>query len=360
MVSYDERSAMLWDVVLGDASWSEIVQAISANTAGSAVFFMQGLPGRYFEYWCHNFDDGSRGGTGKPSDLLDPELNSLAIPMNRAPTAFAYDRRDLISDEAYRRDPSMAYLRQRGVFHGMLSKLEGSPSALGGIWIGFSEHRGDDCLAVAEEFKAWLWPLQRALRARSVVRDASECVMCFSDALSNLKVAAVVVDRELQIKKSNSEADRIFSAEDGVICRFGRLVLNSSSRQHELYHRLQCLWLSPGSASSEPVRAARPSGLPDYALDVIPARGGGVFATVIISDPVATHALPDIQRITQRFDLTASEARVARLVPLALSKAQIAQQLGLSENTVKFHLSSVRAKIGAKNMVELALVIQRA
>lgn len=50
--------------------------------------------------------------------------------------------------------------------------------------------------------------------------------------------------------------------------------------------------------------------------------------------------------------LTPREREVLQLLARGLANKQIAAQLGLSENTVKFHISSVYAKLGAGNRAE--------
>lgn len=58
--------------------------------------------------------------------------------------------------------------------------------------------------------------------------------------------------------------------------------------------------------------------------------------------------------------LTPRELEVAEAVAQGLANAQIARKLGLSEATVKAHLTHVFEKIGSKNRVELALVVRDA
>jgi DNA-binding NarL/FixJ family response regulator len=53
--------------------------------------------------------------------------------------------------------------------------------------------------------------------------------------------------------------------------------------------------------------------------------------------------------------LTPREELVAHLAAEGLSNREIAQRLGLSEKTVKAHLSSVFAKLGVRRRVELVL-----
>jgi DNA-binding NarL/FixJ family response regulator len=47
-----------------------------------------------------------------------------------------------------------------------------------------------------------------------------------------------------------------------------------------------------------------------------------------------------------------------RLVATGLGNREIAQQLGVSESTVKVHVHNARRKLGAKSRVELALFAQ--
>jgi DNA-binding CsgD family transcriptional regulator len=168
-----------------------------------------------------------------------------------------------------------------------------------------------------------------------------------------------VVDTDLRILDTNAEAERIAQADDGIGTRRGRLTIVSGRAQRALDRRLRTLWQSPAAGDAEALSVARPSGLPDYRLDVVPARGRG-FATILISDPVSPGRAPDPNRLASRLGLTAAEARVAGLAPLALTKAEIADRLGLSENTVRSHLRSARSKLGARNMVELALIVRTA
>ena len=54
--------------------------------------------------------------------------------------------------------------------------------------------------------------------------------------------------------------------------------------------------------------------------------------------------------------LTAREAEVLRLVALGKGNKEVAAQLNLSEHTVKFHVSSVLAKLGARSRTEAVTI----
>jgi DNA-binding NarL/FixJ family response regulator len=54
--------------------------------------------------------------------------------------------------------------------------------------------------------------------------------------------------------------------------------------------------------------------------------------------------------------LTAREGEVLRLVAFGQGNKEIAAQLNISEHTVKFHVSSVLAKLGARSRTEAVTI----
>lgn len=74
--------------------------------------------------------------------------------------------------------------------------------------------------------------------------------------------------------------------------------------------------------------------------------------------PEATKALIEStrQRPEVGFDLTQREQEVLSLLVAGLSNREMAGQLSLSMATVKFHLTNIFSKLGAKNRVEAATI----
>ena len=355
-MSAHSEAALLWDAVLGDTAWTDVLRAISATTSGSATCLLQARSDLSFDFWFHEFDPGEPDLLG---GLMDPARNPIAAAMHRAPVGVPFDRRQAVSDAIYDSEPPFDYFRRQDIFHGIICKLAGASTTEAAFWVGMPKDSGDECARIAPRFSAWAPLLQRALRARTLLDYAAETEKIYSDALGERAVGVVTVDLDLRIRSCNARAEQILAAEDGIGRRRGVLVVASPGAQRRLRGEAHLLGQARPNRDSAPIRVPRPSGRPDYSVEVLPARRAGVAATLLITDP-AERALPDAERLIQRFGFTNGEARAARLATLALSKAQIADRLGLSENTVKSQLAAARNKIGARNALELVTIIQRA
>ena len=75
-----------------------------------------------------------------------------------------------------------------------------------------------------------------------------------------------------------------------------------------------------------------------------------VSSGVLVFDPAL---IPQAETPDEfREDLTAREAEVLMLLAEGLPNRDIAQRLGISEHTVKFHIRSILAKLGASSRTE--------
>ncbi len=102
------------------------------------------------------------------------------------------------------------------------------------------------------------------------------------------------------------------------------------------------------------IHRALTAGAIGYLLKDTPA--ADLFAAVR-SAAVGRRALPAavalaLAEYTPRIDLTEREVEVLRLVALALSNAEIAERLVLTEATVKTHVSSILRKLGLRDRVQ--------
>ena len=65
------------------------------------------------------------------------------------------------------------------------------------------------------------------------------------------------------------------------------------------------------------------------------------------------------KRLAQRFGLTTAQARVLELLTEGRSNRQVGELLGLTEGTVKIHVSAIMKSMGVNNRSEAALMASR-
>jgi two-component system, NarL family, nitrate/nitrite response regulator NarL len=78
---------------------------------------------------------------------------------------------------------------------------------------------------------------------------------------------------------------------------------------------------------------------------------------VVVDAPLARDALPEPWiDLDEGEDLTLRERKVLTLIASGLSNKKIAQRLGISEHTAKFHVNSILAKLGASTRTEAVVI----
>ena len=80
------------------------------------------------------------------------------------------------------------------------------------------------------------------------------------------------------------------------------------------------------------------------------------YAGLVLLDPDIAEALseriPATSRVTSHEELTARELEVLAMLAEGLPNREIAERLGVSEHTIKFHISSILDKLGAATRTE--------
>jgi NarL family two-component system response regulator YdfI len=103
------------------------------------------------------------------------------------------------------------------------------------------------------------------------------------------------------------------------------------------------------------VRAILPR---DSGADEILSAVQAAYAGLVLLDPEVTHNLtsripaPTGQIATALDDLTPRELEVLRMLAEGLGNREMASRLGISDHTVKFHISSILDKLGASSRTE--------
>ena len=172
-------------------------------------------------------------------------------------------------------------------------------------------------------------------------------------ALDLLAEAVVVVDDEAEILGTNRAADRLLAEADGLGGEGGRFAPRAMHEAQSL--RRAMAEVVGGREEAAVVRVSRPSGRAPFLVTVAAVRQGEAAASGIIlfiHDP-AEPRVPDGAWLGRLYDLTPMEGHVASQLAAGRSLKEIAQERGISVQTVRGHLKQVFAKTGTHRQGEL-------
>jgi DNA-binding CsgD family transcriptional regulator/PAS domain-containing protein len=242
-------------------------------------------------------------------------------------------------------------------------------SAAGSIALAVMKPRGR---AVFDESHTdlldYLLPhIRRAVQISRLLENAASERALAWEVLDRLTIGFFVVDVRGRIKQANRAGERMLG--DGL--RVGRDGL--AAELPGVTRALQDCLASARSPVSEAggvpsaVALPRRNGPPLSAV-ALPARGEGTAAglgvgrgdvLLVVTDPSA-RIEPKAAVLTRVYGLTAAEARVALLLGRGLAPKEVANELGITWNTVRFQLRQVYAKThtsGQSALVRLLVLL---
>jgi len=265
-------------------------------------------------------------------------------------------RPDLLKSELYN-----DLLSPRGLAHMTLMSCECSPEAVSKfpLWRGPKQGLMD---AASTHLLETLVPhVQTALLLRAKVAASEACDLLSETALDAMSIAAILVTGRGEIRHMNRLAASCLQSMDGLGLRQGRLVAADTSENG----RLQ--FLIAGASGEAP----RPESLPGGAMRIMRPLSGASLRVVVMPAPQQirqwannSHALVFLidpssrpkeraALMRQLYALTPAEARVADRLVEGLDVREIAEQLGITLETARFHLKRVLAKTGTRRQAEL-------
>ncbi len=234
---------------------------------------------------------------------------------------------------------------------------------LGSFEIRLRASRAPGCPAFAAREIEVLQGLARPLRIAGRLFERLQADKIerhiYSSAADYMALGVIMLDRSGLIMRTNSQAESILVAQDGLMRQGRRLVLADRGQARQLETALR-----QGEASLIlAVQRAESSGplgflayrvnAPDYV-----AEGDVPAMAVYLSDP-GRKAGPPPQWLMGQFGLTAGEALVAAAVADGCSIAEAATRIGIAANTVRAHLRAIYAKTGVNSQAKLAGLIHK-
>jgi DNA-binding CsgD family transcriptional regulator len=179
-----------------------------------------------------------------------------------------------------------------------------------------------------------------------------------SETLAALGLPALVLNEQGKVLATNSLIDGI---KEFISWRaFDRISLTDRAADQLLRDAIAAIDMASGSVRSFPVRDAGTEAM--MVAHVIPIRlsARDIFvrcAAALVLTPVTLPQAPPVELVQSLFDLTPSEARVARDLAAGETVETIASVQGVSQNTIRAHVRGVLEKTGCNRQVDVVALL---
>jgi DNA-binding CsgD family transcriptional regulator len=256
------------------------------------------------------------------------------------------------------------WARRNGFEDGLFIRLTDAPSATS-LAVATSRRSAPFDTAERVALVHRLVPhLQQALRTQYHLEDLSHRSNDLAGASEAVRHGIVVVARGHRVVYTNSAADRILCADDGLRIRPARIEAGSLRADAQLQHSIdRALASNKADRCGNSFLCVRPSGRRPYIVHVLPL-DETTFASpqpqnramIVIVDP-DREPEPPASLLRRLYGLTRSEAEIALMVLRGQGRNHIADELSLSLATVKTHLHHVFDKTGTHRQAELVRLL---
>lgn len=178
-----------------------------------------------------------------------------------------------------------------------------------------------------------------------------------AEALALVGLPAAVLDRDGRVLAANELMEQMRHVRWLPRDRLGLVDAHANAL---LETALKGLFAPSGQAVQS--FASRISDTDAAVIHIVPTSGqsrdifdGGL--AIVVATPVTAPEAPDVQVIRALFDLSASEARVARSLTSGQTIDQIADSSGVTRETVRSQVKAVMAKTGTTRQAEVAALL---
>jgi DNA-binding CsgD family transcriptional regulator len=206
--------------------------------------------------------------------------------------------------------------------------------------------------------------LNRALRVTLRLKEMEARASALAEMSGRALAAVVLTDAFGRVAEANSLARAILAEGDGLTVRGGVLCAARSDDNAKLM-RLLLEAAGPGvMPMSGVMQVARPSCRRPLALVVSPTRGAASpfgrshAVTIAFADPERAPEA-DADLLARLYGLTAREAAVASLLVQGRSPSQAADELAMSENTVRTHIRRLFDKTRVERLADLVRLLMQ-
>ncbi|TFY84476.1 helix-turn-helix transcriptional regulator [Pseudomonas nabeulensis] len=205
--------------------------------------------------------------------------------------------------------------------------------------------------------------LRRALQLHNLLDRSESLSELYSQAISRLSVATLVLDDSGSVLQVNPVAEEILARSDGLKLVGGRLEATYPSDNRELQRLIRGAFSVDSPKTAEAMSVTRPSGLVNLGVVVesIPsldwAEEKGKPAALVYIRDASSKSLASEVVTKQLFNLTKAETALAMELANGLSLEEAAEVLNIRRNTARAHLRSIFSKTGVRRQTELVRIL---
>ena len=178
-------------------------------------------------------------------------------------------------------------------------------------------------------------------------------------ALGTLGLPALVLDEAGVVIESSAQMDALSAH---VQSRTNNRIVLTDTRANALLQAALPAMTPAANSAIQSFALRDPEGNAALVAHLLPIRRSAhdIFArsyALLVITPVTARRLPPVELLRSLFDLTSSEARVARSLASGDSLDDIAAHGGVSRNTVRTQLRQVLEKIGCTRQAEVVALL---
>jgi len=205
--------------------------------------------------------------------------------------------------------------------------------------------------------------LRRSVTIGNLIESYKRAASSQAAALDRLSVGVLLTDRLGRIAHANAAAEAMLRDKRGLKVARGRVEAIEPAAQAELNAALAAAGGPQLGGAAIGLALSAPGAAPmlAYVLPLAPARAqelnAGAASAAIFIRSAETAAMSSEKAISEAFGLTPAEARVMSKIAAGAPPAVAAQELGVSEATVRTHLSRIFHKTGVTRQADLAGLI---
>jgi len=216
---------------------------------------------------------------------------------------------------------------------------------------------------------AMLMPhLRRALHMHALLDRSESLGSLYSQTISRLAVATIVLDESGSVLQLNPVAREILDSNDGLKLVGGRLEATYPSDNRELGRLVRNAFTrarhGEGDAvGAEAMSVSRPSGQVNLGVvvELIPSQelldGKGKPTVMVYVRDAVGKSLVSNAVTSQLYHLTPAETALALELANGLSLEEASELLNIRRNTARAHLRSIFSKTGVRRQTELVRIM---